>query len=83
MKLKQDKIGIGCNLRRLRKKSGLTQAQFVAQLQLRGSTISLDIYKKMEVDCYNIRIYDLMIMQDFYKVDYNEFFKGLHLEQSI
>ena len=80
MKLKQDKIGIGCNLRRLRKNIGLSQSQFVIQLQLRGSTISLDMYKKMENNAYNIRIYDLLIMKDFLQVDFNEFFKGLSIQ---
>lgn len=79
MKLKQDDIGIGCNLVRLRKSRGLSQAQCVRELQLLGSTISLDVYKKMERDRYNIRIYDLIILKEFYGVDYNEFFLDLSL----
>lgn len=82
MKLKQDKIGIGCNLRRLRKQLGMTQSQFVVKMQLKGATISLDMYKKMEANRYNIRIYDLMIMKDLLGVDYNEFFKGLSLDST-
>ena len=82
MKLKQDKIGIGNNLRRLRKNMGLSQSQCVAQLQLMGAVISLDMYKKMEVNKYNIRISELMMMKKLFQVDYNEFFKDLSLDQA-
>ena len=55
MKLKQDTIGIGQNLKRLRKRLGLSQSQFTRELQLLGISISYDIYKKMEQNRYNIR----------------------------
>lgn len=80
MKLKQDAIGIGINLQRLRKNLGLSQSQFAHLLQLRGLSISTDIYKKMEQNRYNIRICELMIMKELFDVSYDEFFTGLSLD---
>ncbi len=77
MKLKQDKIGIGQNLKRLRIQHGLSQSQFTRELQLLGISISCDIYKKMEQNRYNIRICELMAMQHIFNVSYDEFFKDL------
>lgn len=83
MKLKQIPIGIGKNLKRLRKQSGLSQAQLVRQLQLSGIDISLDIYKKMEANKYSIRITELIALKTILNVDsFDEFFKDLILEQS-
>lgn len=80
MKLKQDTIGIGQNLKRLRKRLGLSQSQFTRELQLLGVSISYDIYKKMEQNRYNIRIYELIAMKQILNVDYDEFFVGLALD---
>ena len=80
MKLKQDNIGIGQNLKRLRKRLGLSQSQFTRELQLLGISISYDIYKKMEQNRYNIRIYELIAMKQILNVDYDEFFVGLALD---
>ncbi|MCI8566909.1 MAG: helix-turn-helix transcriptional regulator [Lachnospiraceae bacterium] len=80
MKLKQDTIGIGQNLKRLRKRLGLSQSQFTRELQLLGISISYDIYKKMEQNRYNIRIYELIAMKQILNVDYDEFFVGLALD---
>lgn len=80
MKLKQDTIGIGQNLKRLRKQIGLSQSQFVRELQLHGVNISCDIYKKMEQNRYNIRICELMVMKNIFNVSYDEFFQNLSIE---
>lgn len=77
MKLKQDSIGIGQNLKRLRKLSGYSQSEFTQKLQLMGVSISCDIYKKMEQNRYNIRISELLAMQHILGVPINEFFDGL------
>lgn len=79
MKLKQDTIGIGPNLKRLREQSGYTQSQFTRELQLHGLSISCDIYKKMEQNRYNIRVYELAVMKQLFNVSYDEFFKDLPL----
>ena len=48
-------IGIGKNLRRLRKNAGLTQEQVAAKLQLRGISVSREMLSQMERDRYNIK----------------------------
>lgn len=83
MKLKQDTIGIGHNLKRLREQTGLSQSQFTRELQLNGVPISCDIYKKMEQNRYNIRICELMVMKQIFDVSYDEFFKDLVVDTTV
>jgi len=80
MKLKQDIIGIGHNLKRLRKKAGFSQSQFTRELQLLGISISCDIYKKMEQNRYNIRVSELIAMQHILNTSYDEFFQDLNIK---
>lgn len=80
MKLKQDKMGIGHNLKHLREQSGFSQAQFTRELQLLGIRITCDIYKKMEQNRYNIRIYELLAMKHVLNVHFDDFFVGLTMD---
>lgn len=80
MKLKQDTIGIDQNIKRLREQAGFSQSQFTRELQLQGISISYDIYKKMEQNRYNIRIYELIAMKQLLNVSYDEFFQGLSMD---
>lgn len=76
-KFKQD-LPIGQNLKTLRKKVGLTQAQVAAKLQVAGLDVSRGMYAQMEQGTYNIRISVLAALKVIYKVQsYDEFFKGL------
>ena len=76
-KLKQDYV-IGPNLKALRKKTGLTQAQVAAKLQVAGLDVSRGMYAQMEQGTYNIRISVLAALKVIYKVQsYDDFFKGL------
>lgn len=76
-KLKQD-ISIGTNLRRLRKRSGLSQEKVAAKLQLMGFDISREIISQMELGNYSIRVSVLRALKDIYQVDsFDEFFKDL------
>ena len=77
MKIKQDPVGIGPNLKRLRQKAGYSQSQFVKLLQQMSLPISIDIYKKMEQNRYNIRINELIAMKEILDVDFNELFRDL------
>lgn len=83
MKLKQDTIGIGHNLKRLRKAAGYSQSQLVLELQLLGIEISYDIYKKIEQNKYNIRVSELVVLKHIFNVSYDEFFKKLTLNDII
>ena len=80
-KLKQD-INIGNNIRRLRKKSKLTQEQVTAHLQLQGIEISRSSYSQIECGTYNIRISELIALASLFQVDYNAFFENLKIENN-
>ena len=69
MKLKQEPIGIGQNLRKLR------QSQVAALLCERGVYMTTDIYKKIEQNKYNIRISELNALKELYQVGYGELFQ--------
>lgn len=78
-KIKQD-LQIGNNIRNLRKKSGLTQEQVVARLQLQGIEISRSSYSQIECGTYNIRVSELIALADLFQVDFNAFFVNLKNE---
>ena len=69
------------NLKRIRKESGLTQEKTVRELQLLGSTISRSTYSLIEMGRGNIFISDLVGLQEIFKVDYTEFFKGISVQR--
>ena len=74
--LNQD-ISIGENLRILRRRSGMSQEQAAAQLQIRGINISREIISQMERGTHNIQISVLRALRDLYHADIAEFFSGL------
>lgn len=71
---------IGDNLRELRNTANLTQEQVVAQMQIRGFSISRSIYSQIESGVYNIRVSELVALADIYHTDFNTIFKGLRKE---
>lgn len=76
-KLKQDYV-IGPNLKALRKKTGLTQAQVAAKLQVAGLDVSRGMYAQMEQGTYSIRISVLAALKAIFKLEsYDDFFRGL------
>ena len=70
-------VSIGDNLKKLREKSGYSQAELVARLHLMGSSMSRSTYSKIETGTRNIRISDFLALKQIYDVDYSEFFIGL------
>ena len=77
-KLKQiNDISIGDNLRKLRNAANLTQAQVVAQLQLRNLPTSRSVYSQIEAGTYNIRISELIALAEIFHTDFNTIFNGL------
>lgn len=80
-KIKQD-IHIGENIRRLRKRSKLTQEQVIARLQLRGIEISRSIYSQIECGTYNIRVSELLALAELFQADINVFFENLQQKTS-
>jgi len=86
MKLKQDTIGIGHNLKYLRKIAGFSQSQLARELHLLGFChISVDIYKKMEQNKYNIRISELIairkVLNTRIDMNYNDFFADISIDE--
>ena len=75
-KLRPD-MGIGKNLRHLRKKSGLTQEQTVAKLQIMGFDITRSVYSRYEIDRLNIRISELVALKLIFNCEYSDFFAGM------
>lgn len=73
-KIKQD-ILIGGNIRKLRKRAGLTQEQMVAKMQLMECNITRGSYAKIEVGLSNIRVSELIAIKYILGVDYGEFFR--------
>ena len=72
-KIKQDMV-IGYNIRRLRKRTGLTQEQTVAKMQLMECNITRGNYAKIEVGLANIRATEMMALKRIFGVDCGEFF---------
>lgn len=70
-------VGIGKNLKRLRKNAGLTQEQAATKLQLLGLSVSREMLSQMERDQYNIKVNILLALGEIYEAPLDEFFKGL------
>ena len=68
---------IGTNIQKIRKSKGYTQEEVVTGLQLLGSPILRSVYAEIESGRLNIFVTDLVAMQQFFDVDYSEFFKGI------
>ena len=77
-KLKQD-IQIGETIRSLRMERKLTQDQVVSKLQLMDLDITRSIYSQIEGGTYSIRISVLAGLSQIFQVDYNTFFRDVHL----
>jgi transcriptional regulator with XRE-family HTH domain len=68
---------IGKNLLKLRKLSGLTQAEVVNQLQLLGSSMSRDTYAKIETGKRNIKVSDVIALKKVFNTTYDALFEGI------
>lgn len=80
-KLKQD-IQIGETIRSLRMERKLTQDQVVSKLQLMDLDITRSIYSQIEGGTYSICISVLAGLSQIFQVDYNTFFRDVHLPGS-
>ena len=68
---------IGKNLLKLRKLSGLTQAEVLNQLQLLGSSMSRDTYAKIETGKRNIKVSDIISLKKVFNTTYDALFEGI------
>lgn len=72
-------ISIGANLKNLRQRSGLSQEEAAAKLQVMGFAVSREVISQMERGCHNIRVSVLLALKDIYHASFDEFFAGLTL----
>lgn len=71
-------LDIGRNIQNQRRKSGLTQEDVVAQLDVMGLTLTRSTYAKIESSSYNIRVSELVALKHIFKMSsFDEFFAGL------
>lgn len=75
-KLRPD-LDIGYQISTLRKAAGLTQEQTVAKMQLMGLKISKSTYAKIETNRMNVKVSELVALQQIFQTDFNAFFDGL------
>lgn len=71
-------LDIGSNIKDLRKKSGLTQLQVIAKLQLMGLEMTQSTYSKLETNRMNIRVSELLALTKILACDFNDFFANLN-----
>jgi transcriptional regulator with XRE-family HTH domain len=70
-------VSLSTNLKRLRKESGLSQEALTAKINLLGSLLERSAYARIELGQRNIKVTDLVALQQVYNVDFAEFFKGI------
>lgn len=75
-KLRPD-LDIGYRIGALRRATGLTQDQTVAQMQMMGLEISKSSYAKIETNRMNLKVSELVALARIFRTDFNAFFSGL------
>lgn len=68
-------LNIGNNLKKLRKRANLTQAEVAARLELRGLSVSREIYAQMETGKHHIKVSVLLALKEIFRADFEELFK--------
>lgn len=64
-------------LKYLRHKHHFSQEKLVVQMQIRGSSITREVYKFIESGTGNIKVFDLVILKNIYGIPYADFFIDL------
>lgn len=75
-KILQD-VGIGVNLKRLRKIKKYSQEDIASKMTVLGRSISSNHYSQIEQGRKNIFVSDLILLSIIFNVDFNEFFLDL------
>lgn len=78
-KLKAD-MGLGNNLRKLRKENGLKQNQVIAQMYSLNVDITRSTYARLETGELNIPVQVLLALHRIYQCSFDAFFEGLELK---
>lgn len=65
------------NLIRLRIEHHYSKSELVRKMNLQGSSIHRSTYASIENDHRNIKITDLVALQQIYQIDFSEFFRDV------
>lgn len=71
-KIKQDKIFIGQNIRRIRKERGIRQTEMVALMQLQNVSVTREALVKIERGIQHIQASQLRAIRNVLKTTYDE-----------
>ncbi len=74
-KIKQDKIFIGQNIRRIRKEKGIRQTEMVALIQLQNVSVTREALVKIERGMQHIQASQLRAIRNVLKTTYDELLK--------
>jgi transcriptional regulator with XRE-family HTH domain len=74
-KIKQDKIFIGQNIRRIRKEKGIRQTEMVALIQLQNVSVTREALVKIERGIQHIQASQLRAIRNVLKTTYDELLK--------
>ncbi len=74
-KIKQDKIFIGQNIRRIRKERGIRQTEMVALMQLQNVSATREALVKIERGIQHIQASQLRAIRNVLKTTYDELLK--------
>ena len=68
-------VNIGANLKKLRRRASMTQAEVAAKLELRGLYVSREIYAQIEGGSHHIRVSVLLALKEIFHASYEEIFE--------
>ena len=68
-------VNIGANLKKLRRRASMTQAEVAAKLELRGLYVSREIYAQIEGGSRHIRVSVLLALKEIFHASYEEIFE--------
>ncbi len=74
-KIKQDKIFIGANIKRIRKEKKIKQVEMIRDLQLMGINMTREALVKIERGIQHIYASQLKAIKDVLGTTYDELFK--------
>ncbi len=74
-KIKQDKIFIEQNIRRIRKEKGIRQTEMVALIQLQNVSVTREALVKIERGIQHIQASQLRAIRNVLKTTYDELLK--------
>lgn len=68
-------VNIGANLKKLRRRASMTQAEVAAKLELRGLYVPREIYAQIEGGSHHIRVSVLLALKEIFHASYEEIFE--------